>query len=125
DVRTTFSTQIPVNPVEPYCGPMVLLVSTQNISNEEDFAAHMVGAHRVIVVGRQTAGTNGNITGLFTPGGGVFPFTGMEVRNPDGSQFQGIGIVPDVPVQYTAADFAAGRDRDLEVAIQVLHGQTP
>ena len=49
----------------------------------------------------------------------------MEVRTPDGSQFHGIGVVPDVTVQYTAADFAAGRDRDLEVAIQVLYGQTP
>jgi C-terminal processing protease CtpA/Prc len=43
----------------------------------------------------------------------------------DGSQFHGIGVVPDFPVEYTAADLAAGRDRDLEVAIQVLHGQTP
>jgi peptidase S41-like protein len=125
DVRTIYSTQVPVNSVDPYCGPMVLLVDTQNISSEEDFAGHLVGAHRVIVVGRRTAGTNGNIAALFTPGGGLFPFTGLEVRNVDGSQFHGIGIVPDFPVQYTAADFAAGRDRDLEVAIQVLHGQTP
>jgi C-terminal processing protease CtpA/Prc len=104
---------------------MVLLLSTTNISSGEDFAEYLVGAHRVIVVGRQTAGTNGNATSFYLPGGGLFPFTGMEVRTPDGSQFHGIGVMPDVTVQYTAADFAAGRDRDLEVAIQVLHGQTP
>jgi hypothetical protein len=59
------------------------------------------------------------------PGGGFAPFTGMEVRNVDGSQFHGIGIVPQYVVNYTAQDFVDGRDRDLEVAIQVLHGQTP
>jgi len=125
DVRSVSTTQYQFNPVQPYCGPMVLLVSTTNISAGEDFAEYLVGAHRVIVVGRQTAGTNGNITAFYLPGGGLFPFTGMEVRTPDGNQFHGIGIAPDVTVQYTAADFAAGRDRDLEVAIQVLHGQTP
>jgi peptidase S41-like protein len=125
DVRTVNSAHNEYNPISPYCGPMVLLVSAETQSNAEDFAEYLLGAHRVTVVGRQSSGTNGNITGLWTPGGGFTPFTGMEVINVDGSQFHGIGVVPDFPVQYTAADIAAGRDRDLEVAIQVLHGQTP
>lgn len=125
DVRTVSSTHYEFNPSQPYCGPMVLLVSAQTLSNAEDFSEYLLGAHRVTVVGRQSAGTNGNFTGPWLPGGLYFPFTGMEVRNVDGSQFHGIGVVPDFPVQYTAADLAAGRDRDLEVAIQVLHGQTP
>jgi len=125
DVRTIDSSHYEFDPSLPYCGPMVLLVSAQTLSNGEDFSEYLLGANRVTVVGRQSAGTNGNITGLWLPGGGFFPFTGMEVINVDGSQFHGIGVVPDFPVQYTAADIAAGRDRDLEVAIQVLHGQTP
>ncbi len=100
-------------------------MSAETQSNGEDFAEYLLGAHRVTVVGRQSPGTNGNVTGLWTPGGGFTPFTGMEVLNVDGSQFHGIGVVPDFPVQYTPEDLATGRDRDLEVAIQVLHGQTP
>ena len=125
DVKTVNSSHYEVDPVNPYCGPIVLMVSSQIISNNEDMAAQLVGAHRVTVVGRRSAGTNGNITGIMLPGGGFAPFTGMEVRNVDGSQFHGIGIVPQYVVNYTAQDFADGRDRDLEVAIQVLHGQTP
>jgi len=125
DVRTVNSSHYEVDPLNPYCGPIVLLISAQAISNAEDFSAQLVGAHRVTVVGRQSAGTNGNITFLTLPGGVVGPFTGMEVRNVDGSQFHGIGIVPQYVVNYTAQDFVDGRDRDLEVAIQVLHGQTP
>jgi peptidase S41-like protein len=125
DIRSTVSRHQEYDPVQPYCGPMILMVSAQTLSNGEDFSEYLLGAHRVTVVGRQSAGTNGNITGLWVPGGLYFPFTGMEVRNVDGSQFHGIGVVPDFPVQYTAADLAAGRDRDLETAIQVLHGQTP
>jgi C-terminal processing protease CtpA/Prc len=122
DVRSVESTHYEVNPNRPYCGPIVIMVSAQIISNNEDMSAQLVGAHRVTVVGRQSGGTNGNITGIMLPGGGFAPFTGMEVRNVDGSQFHGIGIVPDYVVNYTAQDFVDGRDRDLEKAIQVLHG---
>jgi peptidase S41-like protein len=125
DVRTVDSSHYEVDLLNPYCGPMVLMVSAQTLSNGEDFSAQLVGAHRVTVVGRRSAGANGNVTFLMLPGGGVAPFTGMEVRNVDGSVFHGVGIVPQYFVSYTAQDFVEGRDRDLETAIQVLHGQTP
>jgi C-terminal processing protease CtpA/Prc len=79
----------------------------------------LVGADRLeAVVGQRSAGTNGNITGLSLPGGFVFLFTGMEVRNPDGSRFHGVGIEPDVEVETSAADLRDGIDRDLLEAIE-------
>jgi hypothetical protein len=48
-------------------------------------------------------GTNGNITAVNLPGGFAFSSTGMQVTNPDGSRFHGIGI-----------------DRDLLTAVDVL-----
>jgi hypothetical protein len=83
----------------------------------------LVGADRVTVVGQRSAGTNGNITGLSLPGGFGFTFTGMEVLNPDGSRFHGIGIEPDVYVPLTAQDLRDGVDRDLLTAIDLLNGQ--
>jgi C-terminal processing protease CtpA/Prc len=56
------------------------------------------------VVGRQSAGTNGNITGLMLPTGLGFSFTGLEVLFPDSSRFHGVGIVPDVLVEPTRMD---------------------
>ena len=78
----------------------------------------LVGADRLrAIVGRQSAGTNGNISAISLPGGFEFSFTGMEVRNPDGSRFHGIGIMPDIEVAIAALDLQNGVDRDLLVAI--------
>lgn len=113
-----------VNSIEPraptFDGPIVLLVGPGTISAAENFSMMLVGAHRVRVVGRRSAGTNGDITLLRLPGNGAFIFTGMEVLMPDHSPFHGIGIVPDVEVLPTAEDFAAGRDPELLKAIEVL-----
>lgn len=118
-------TQVLRSEVEPrapsFEGPIVLLVGPGAISAAEDFSLMLVGAKRVRVVGRRSAGTNGNITRLGLPGGGGFIFTGLEVLTPDGAPFHGVGIVPDVEVLPTAADFAAGRDPELLKAIELLH----
>jgi C-terminal processing protease CtpA/Prc len=123
DARSVNSSHYEVDPLNPYCGPLVLMVSPWTFSNGEDFSEQLLGAHRVTkVVGRQSAGTNGNKTGVQLPGAISMTFTGMEVRNVDGSVFHGIGIVPDIAVTYTAQDFAADRDLDLEAALQFLQG---
>ena len=62
----------------------------------------------------------GNITALSLPGGFLFSYTGMEVRNVNDSRFHGIGIVPDVTVPVTAADLRDGIDRDLLAALDIL-----
>jgi C-terminal processing protease CtpA/Prc len=91
------------------------------VSAAENFATMLVDTSRVTVVGRQSAGTNGNITGVQLPG--AFAFTGMEVVHTDGSTFHGIGILPDVEVAPEAGDLRDGRDTTLEAAIAVLRGE--
>ena len=81
----------------------------------------LVGADRLVaVVGRQSAGTNGNVTGLTLPGGFIFSYSGLEVHNPDGSRFFGVGIVPDHEVPIRAEDLRDGIDRALLEAVCVL-----
>jgi hypothetical protein len=81
----------------------------------------VVGAPRLsAVVGRESAGTNGSMTALTLPGGFGFSFTGMEVRNPDGSRFHGVGIRPDIEVPVDARDLANGIDRDLLMAMALF-----
>lgn len=101
-------------------GPIALLVGPQAISAAENFSMMLVGANRVRVVGRRTAGTNGNITRLRLQGGFWFYFTGMEVLYPDGSTFHGVGIVPEVEVAPSLEDLAAERDPELLKAIELL-----
>lgn len=101
-------------------GPVVLLVGPTSVSAAENFSTMLVDAKRVTVVGRRSAGTNGNITGIQLPGAFTFTFTGMEVLHDDRSTFHGIGIVPDVEVQPQASDFRNDNDRDLQRAIEIL-----
>jgi hypothetical protein len=103
-----------------FAGPIVLLVGHRSVSAAENFSTMLVDADRVTVVGRNSAATNGNITGVLLPGGFAFTFTGMEVLHADGNPFHGIGIVPDVEVPLTAEAFAAGADPELLAAIEVL-----
>lgn len=103
-----------------FAGPIAVLVGPHAVSAAENFM--MMLTERVTFVGRPSAGTNGNITSFYLPGDFLFTFTGMEVLFPDGSDFHGIGITPDVPAEPTQASIAAGRDPVLEAAITTLHG---
>jgi hypothetical protein len=76
------------------------------------------------IVGEPTAGTNGNVTMIKLPGGCNVVFTGMKVLKHDGSRHHGIGIAPTVPVLPTLAGIRAGRDEQLEKAIEVLENKT-
>lgn len=105
---------------DAYEGPIALLVGPVTVSAAENFAMQLTGADRATVVGRTSAGTNGNITGVLVPGAMAPTFTGMEVLFPDGSLFHGVGVVPDVPVMPTAQAFAAGQDPELEAAVELL-----
>jgi C-terminal processing protease CtpA/Prc len=42
---------------------------------------------------------------------------------PDGREFVGVGIIPDVEVHPTAADIAAGHDVVLEKGLEVLRSK--
>jgi C-terminal processing protease CtpA/Prc len=103
-----------------YAGPIVLLVGPRTVSAAETFSTMLTAAGRATVIGRRSAATNGNLTRLFMPGVASASFTGMEVLNPDGSRFHGVGIVPQLEVEPTAADLAEGRDAELLRAIQFL-----
>ena len=100
--------------------PVVLLVSNKSVSAAECFAQMVMNLDNVTVVGQQSASTNGTITNAWLPGRWQVTFTGMKLTNSDGSDFHGIGVVPDIEVTPTPADFAAGVDPELMEALAVL-----
>ena len=123
DITSVAVTQYPLAPLSPpsFSGPIVLITGPHAVSAAENFMLLLEGAGRPsAIVGQQSAGTNGNITGVYLPGGFGFTYTGVNVRRADGSQFHGIGLLPDIPVPLTAADLRDGVDRDLLVAIDTL-----
>ena len=112
--------EVQPDPKKHYSGPVVVLINEKTFGGSEDICIYLKNAGRVTFVGGTTAGCNGNRTWLSLPGGGRLWFTGMRVKFGDGSRFQNIGIVPDVPVAPTVDGIRAGRDEVLEKAVQVL-----
>lgn len=54
------------------------------------------------------------------PSGKLFHIGNLDVRKYNGLPYENIGIVPDIIVPQTEADIHAGRDKQLEYAIQYL-----
>lgn len=109
---------------EKYLGPIVILIGTQTFSAAEDFVVPLHAASRVTVVGQKSGGSTGQPL--------QFSFVDGKIRGrvctkrdtyPDGREFVGVGIIPDVQVNPTPADIVAGRDVVLEKAIDILKSE--
>jgi C-terminal processing protease CtpA/Prc len=97
-----------------------MLIDERAISQSEHSRLMFREAAGTIFVGSHTAGADGDRTDLVVPGGIFVPFTGSEVRHVDGTQLQGVGLVPHIAVKPTPAGIRAGRDAVLERALSYL-----
>ena len=73
---------------------------------------------RATLVGEATCGSSGQPLSFSIYGADARVCTKWD-RFPDGTEFVGVGILPDVPVSRTKEDVAAGRDAVLEAAIRL------
>ena len=101
-----------------WTGPIAILMSNKSVSSAENVAQMLEYLPNVTVVGQLSACTNGTVTSFWLPGNVSLTFTGMRLRNPDGSEFHGIGVIPDVEVVPTPEEFAAGIDPELQAALE-------
>ena len=103
-----------------YTGRVVLLVDQETLSQAEYTAMALRTSPNAVVVGSQTAGADGNVSGIALPGGVVTAFSGLGVFYADGTPTQRVGIVPDFEVRPTVRGIREGRDEVLEAALGLL-----
>ncbi len=105
----------------PFLGPVVVLIGPETNSAAEDFVVPLHAAGRATIVGQKSSGSTGQPL--------RFSFLDGKIRGrvctkrdtyPDGREFVGVGIIPDVEINPAPADIAAGRDVVLEKAIEIL-----
>jgi len=102
--------------VEPFAGPLVILVDPLSASTSEIFAAGLQGLGRARVIGRTSAGAALPAQMRELPSGDGLLFAFADFTRPDGRRIEGEGVVPD---QVTGTDLAvwrAGGDPDLMAA---------
>ena len=71
------------------------------------------------IIGTPTSGTNGNINILSLPGRYRITFTGMLVKNGDGSKHHLLGIQPDIRASRTLDSYKRKSDNVLKLAIEL------
>jgi C-terminal processing protease CtpA/Prc len=103
-----------------YGGPLVVLTGPNTMSTSEDFLVALDYSGRALLVGEPTAGTTGNPVNTRLPGGGILRVCSVRCTYPDGREFVGRGIQPDVLVHPTVAGIRAGRDEVLERALEAI-----
>lgn len=109
----------PAGPVR-YAGPVVLLTNRHVFSAAEDFVLAMRRLPQVTVVGDTTGGGAGNPIMRELSNGWVYRIPRWIVRAPDGTTHEGVGLGPDVFVQFDPADAAVDGDPLLDSALARL-----
>lgn len=74
------------------------------------------------IVGKPTAGANGNVLPILLPGEFMVPATYMRVYGPDGDIYHAEGLQPDIYVKPTLDGIRKGKDEILQTAIEEAGG---
>jgi carboxyl-terminal processing protease len=104
---------------DSYKGKVIILVNEHTISAGEDFCIPFKDNGRATIIGTPTMGANGNCYSYKLDDSMIIGVGAVCCTYPDGSKFEGVGIIPDIEVSPTAEDLKAGRDPILEKAIEI------
>lgn len=99
----------------------VLLMNGNTISNAELFGQLFKHYNLATIIGQPTAGANGDMNSIKLLGGFRVLFTGLKVKNPDGSLFHSIGIPPDIEVNESINDILYNKDVFIDEAVKYLN----
>ncbi len=103
-----------------YGGPIAVLASSATGGAAEDFLAAFRATGRGVIVGEPSAGTPGDGAAFALPKSWMVWFSVTRHAAPDGTEWAGLGLKPDIPAAQTVRDVLAGNDRALEKAREYL-----
>lgn len=103
--------------IEPFGGPLAILVDETTGSASEAFAGGMQSLGRARVFGATTAGAVLPAVTTRLPNGDSLLHALGDFETSTGTRLEGVGVVPDVPVPLTRAELLGGRDPVLEAAL--------
>ena len=120
--------KLDLSPYQPrgaftYTNPVVVLINGSTFSAGEFTTEALKQLPQVTAVGDTTGG--GSVGGseddlYFLPSGKSFDVGHIDFRRYDGLPWEWLGVPPDIRVVQTEADIKAGRDKQLEYAIEFL-----
>jgi carboxyl-terminal processing protease len=103
-------------------GRIVILVNEHTVSAGEMAAAFAAENHLATIVGTETAGRLIPRSGFKVGQGYMLIMPKAEYITWQGHRFEGSGVKPDFEVPWSTEAFAAGKDSQLESAVEVVRG---
>ena len=103
-----------------YRGPLVVLIDAETQSAAEIFAGGVQASGRAVVVGQRSAGATLPSAAKELPTGAILQYAFADFVGGDGSLIEGVGIEPNLPVKLTRRRLLAGRDPQLEAALNAI-----
>lgn len=111
--------------VQPYTGPVALLVDELTVSASECFAGALQSLGRARVFGRQTMGQALPASVRRLPNGDLLMYAVGDFVTATGRRLEGEGVLPDQVVPLSLEALRAGRDTTLEAALRWIDSQPP
>lgn len=109
--------------IQPFTGPLALVIDGQSMSTSEIFAAGLQEIHRARVFGEPSGGQALPALMARMPNNDVLMYAFANFVGPDGGRIEGRGVIPDTHVPLRRADLLAGRDAALDAAIRWIESQ--
>ena len=108
--------------VEPFAGPLAVLIDEMTASTSEFFAAGLQGVGRARVFGTPSAGQALPAMTVRLPNRDVLMHVMADFTGPRAVRIEGRGVIPDVMVASTRADLLDRRDAPLARALAWITG---
>ena len=106
---------------ERFVVPTILLTGNYTASAAEDFLIASDNQKHMTKIGEPTYGSTGQPMLFDLPGGATGRICTKKDTYPDGREFVGYGIQPDILVQKTYKDYIENKDAVLERAVKFLN----
>lgn len=104
--------------------PTAILIGSITASAAEDFLIYADNQKHMTKIGEKTFGSTGMPYLFDLPGGGSARICTKQDTYPDGREFVGYGIIPDIEVIPTIDDYLKNKDVVLENALKYLKNKT-
>lgn len=103
-----------------YRGQLVVLIDAETQSAAEIFAGGVQASGRAVVIGRRSAGATLPSAAKELPTGAILQYAFADFVAADGRLIEGSGVEPNLSVKLTRRQLLAGRDPQLEAALNAI-----
>lgn len=103
-----------------YRGQLVVLIDAETQSAAEMFAAGVQASGRAVVIGQRSAGATLPSAAKELPTGAILQYAFADFVAADGRLIEGFGVEPNLSVKLNRRQLLAGRDPQLEAALDAI-----